>query len=339
MYTANLVRHRQFWKVSVGTDNTVTISRGVLGGKGRAVSRPFSSLTDAETFARDAVADKEDEGFVALAPEDPTKRTTRAAAKKRAKEEAVAALSGTKKLRRSSRTSVAKGEPELTVKEEEALGEVDAHAKAQGEIVTLDGGVCDVMLASVDVEQQVDDFLVLQLIDAGSGKNPFVVFKRWGATGTVGQTWRATYKDLATAASVFTDMFQEAAGYAWGESGPDYNSDDEEWGDGSPRFNVMAQDYVVKRQWANGNGGAWEYWVDDGVDGKTPGWYPYTEDGAAMTENLWREKLLNPNYFQRVVRSGCWAYLVDLSNMTQMNVTHGGRKIRMIRRVAPGQHF
>lgn len=34
---------------------------------------------------------------------------------------------------------------------------------------------------------------------------------------------------------------------------------------------------------------AWQYWVDDGVNGKADGWYDYDDDGALVVEQLHAE--------------------------------------------------
>ena len=33
----------------------------------------------------------------------------------------------------------------------------------------------------------------------------------------------------------------------------------------------------------------WQYWVDDGVNGKADGWYDYDDDGALVVEQLHAE--------------------------------------------------
>lgn len=48
----------------------------------------------------------------------------------------------------------------------------------------------------------------------------------------------------------------------------------------------------------------WQYWVDDGVDGKADGWYDYDVSGAKNVEDLNREFQSNPRLFQRIVVSG-----------------------------------
>ncbi len=329
MYTADLIRDRRFWKISVAGDHTTTVSFGVLGSKGRSISRTFSSAFKAEEWARAAAAAKEAGGYAAAVAESRTRMTTRAVAKKRIKEEEIASLSAAKKLRRSPRTrAVVKS---FTVKEDEALGEVDAHANVDGSIVTLDGEVCDVILAEVDTANNVDNFVILQLIRCDGATLPFVVFKRWGYTGEVGQIWRDAYKNLAAAVVVFTDLFREISGVEWGAApSPTAASSN------ARRFNVMTQDYVMKRAVAHGCRGLWQYWVDDFVDGKITGWYAYTPSGNNMAEALYLAAQVNPGYNLRVVRSGYFCYMVDLGTMTQMNLTHGGRKVRHIRRVPPG---
>ena len=48
----------------------------------------------------------------------------------------------------------------------------------------------------------------------------------------------------------------------------------------------------------------WEYYVDDYVDGKATGWYPYTDDGAFETEKLWIAFQSNTNMSVRIIESG-----------------------------------
>ena len=72
----------------------------------------------------------------------------------------------------------------------------------------------------------------------------------------------------------------------------------------------------------------WEYYVDDHVDGKATGWYPYTADGARETENLWISFQANTGMNLRIIESGevrgawwcgdvggrgsCWSSLLPL---------------------------
>lgn len=80
------------------------------------------------------------------------------------------------------------------------------------------------------------------------------------------------------------------------------------------------------------NGATWQYWVDDGVDGKKNGWYDYDTTGSRNVEQLYQENLHNPMLTTRLVDSGCWTYNVDLLAMKQTNVKHPNRTSRFIRR-------
>merc|ERR1719222_1202715 len=77
----------------------------------------------------------------------------------------------------------------------------------------------------------------------------------------------------------------------------------------------------------------WEYYVDDGVDGKRPGWYPYVTSASDEVEELYAQHVANgcdARTSVRLVRSGYFSYKVDLDSMTQRNTRTG--KQRTIRR-------
>jgi len=78
----------------------------------------------------------------------------------------------------------------------------------------------------------------------------------------------------------------------------------------------------------------WQYYVDDGVDGKPVGWYDYTRDAAAIVEGVHSEWQNNPTMDVRCVQSGTWCYKVDFNEMRQTNVGHPAHKQRQIRRNA-----
>jgi hypothetical protein len=63
-----------------------------------------------------------------------------------------------------------------------------------------------------------------------------------------------------------------------------------------------------------------------------PGWYDYENEASTVVETLHHEWTFNPHLCQRVVASGVWEYLVDLSRMTQTNIKHPANKQRHIRR-------
>lgn len=62
------------------------------------------------------------------------------------------------------------------------------------------------------------------------------------------------------------------------------------------------------------------------------GWYGYEAEASDIVEQLHHEWCFSAHLSQRVVASGAWEYLVDLSRMTQTNIKHAAHKRRHIRR-------
>jgi hypothetical protein len=38
----------------------------------------------------------------------------------------------------------------------------------------------------------------------------------------------------------------------------------------------------------------WKYWVDDGIDGKAPGWYDYVPESLKVMEGIYQEFIKAP---------------------------------------------
>lgn len=79
----------------------------------------------------------------------------------------------------------------------------------------------------------------------------------------------------------------------------------------------------------------WWYFVDDGVDAKTAGWYPYSEEATPIVERIYKEWACDHTVFndlQRIldVKSGTFVYSLVFAEMLQRNRTTG--KPREIRR-------
>merc|ERR1712232_482421 len=77
----------------------------------------------------------------------------------------------------------------------------------------------------------------------------------------------------------------------------------------------------------------WEYYVDDGVDRKRDGWYPYESDASKQVEELYAEHGANKkgsnSTAKRFVPSGTFTYCLDLDGLSQRNTSTGKkRKIR-----------
>jgi len=94
------------------------------------------------------------------------------------------------------------------------LGVVDPESNIQGTIESLDGEPCDVMLALVDPSKNSDKFVVLQLIRMTNGDD-FVVYTRWGRTGTAGQALEQGFDDLEAAFTCFEEKFKQKTGLKW----------------------------------------------------------------------------------------------------------------------------
>lgn len=128
--------------------------------------------------------------------------------------------------------------------------------------------------------------------------------------------------------SQFEDKFKEKTGNNWVHRNHFVKK--------GGKYNFMKVDHGAKVTAAAGPKAVWQYYVDDHVDGKATGWYDFTPEGAANSEALWVVYQANGAYHQRIVESGHFSYLVDLSKMTQQNVTHHNAKVRLIRRVFNG---
>jgi predicted DNA-binding WGR domain protein len=222
---------------------------------------------------------------------------------------------------------------QATVDSSAPLGVIDpASHITDGSIMTLpppgdeqeqDGAPADAMLVLVDPAKNHDKFFVLQCIErAGGNNNNYCVYSRWGRTGTAGQALQQDFDDAGAAQQVFEAKFRQKTGLSWSERHQPYQG-------GMYRF--IVQDFIQKQDgYANGQ---WQYYVDDGVDGKVDGWYDYDANGSVQVEILYHQHAQNPQLSQRQVASGYFTYHVDLDNMTQTNTSHPGRKSRRIRRV------
>ncbi|CAN0358305.1 unnamed protein product, partial [Ascophyllum nodosum] len=138
----------------------------------------------------------------------------------------------------------------------------------------------------------------------------FYFFTRWGRTGTSGSCkLEGPFDELGKGSALFSAKFKE-------KTGNDWDADDQE-----DRYLANSGDYTGTPNAAQISATPWQYWEDDRVDGKVDGWYDYDNSAAAVMEQLHAEFQTNPGLIQRVVSSGAWIYHVDLSSMTQTNVS------------------
>jgi predicted DNA-binding WGR domain protein len=192
-----------------------------------------------------------------------------------------------------------------------SLGVIDSECNVNGTIVDLDGHPCDAMLALVDPAKNMDKYFILQLIQTDDEDDTYLVYTRWGRTGTKGQALIQVFDDLEGATKSFLDKFREKAALEWDERNNEPTVGN--------KYRFVTQDFSQK---LNAYGGAkWEYWVDDRIDGKTDGWYDYEDAASRQIEQLYYEHAGNPNLSERTLQSGIYEYSVDMNTMTQTNTT------------------
>jgi poly [ADP-ribose] polymerase len=249
----------------------------------------------------------------ALVDRAPVKK---APVKKRAAAAAASRASPTKKKRLTGlKTAVTDTNAPLGVIDPELnLG-------ATATIELLDGEPCDVMLALVDPAKHMDKFFILQLIQKTSVQ--WLVYTRWGRTGTSGQALEQEFDSLVSAVACFETKFKEKTGLDW---------DDRQESVQGNKYRFIIQDFLRKHY--GFSGAKWQYWVDDGIDGKTTGWYDYDTVASARVERLYTEHTNNPQFNERTVDSGMWTYTVNLTQMIQTNIKHENHTSRRIRRCA-----
>ena len=127
---------------------------------------------------------------------------------------------------------------------------------------------------------------------------------------------------LEAATKVFQDIFKA-------KSGLDFSSRDGAPIIGKYQFKKPAAAEVEDE----GESVMWQYYVDNGVDGKATGWYDYFAEAAALVEGIHTEWKNNSWLNVRCVQSGYWSYKVDFNTMKQTNTsTHTARTIRRVSR-------
>jgi len=182
----------------------------------------------------------------------------------------------------------------------------------------------------------MDKFFVVQTLSCGG---QFFFASRWGRTGTRGQAKvegpLATAEEAATllAAKFKEKTANEVEGVAAGTFTAQPGKYSLVTGDAAASRDNARRTVQERTQNASG-GRLWQYYVDDGVDGKAVGWYDYFQDAADIVEGVYSEWQRNPGggLDVRCVQSGFFCYRVDFNTMQQTNVTHPNRTQRKIRR-------
>jgi len=182
----------------------------------------------------------------------------------------------------------------------------------------------DVRLAFIDSAASADKYHVAQgLQDPTVGGNPkcHYLFQRWGDTGDRGQMQVDGPMLQSEVAVAFAKIFEEKTGATWGSVKP---------GD-----RALPGKYWLQQQSTPDLSAKWEYYVNDGVDRKPTGWYPYTNYASEEVEEIYAQHVANGGEGRtatRVVASGHFSYTVNLATMKQQNMRTN--KVRIIRRSA-----
>lgn len=181
----------------------------------------------------------------------------------------------------------------------------------------------DARLVMIDAANDVDKFHVLQGLEdpeLPDGPERYYCFQRWGDTGGRGQARLEGPMLAPKVEATIRRTFEEKTGHAWRSVEPGHAAKD-----GMYWLQAAAKPNAAAR---------WEYYVDDGVDGKRPGWYSYEGEALEEMEELYAQHVANEcaeRTATRTIKSGYFSYSVDVSAMSQTNTKT--RTQRVIRRV------
>lgn len=98
-----------------------------------------------------------------------------------------------------------------------SLGAIDPESNINGSIEVLDGDPCDCMLELLNGTQKDNTFCILQLIHQNvvNSRDTYVVYSRWGHTGTLGQSLQHNFYQYTDAVNLFQKRFFERTGLTW----------------------------------------------------------------------------------------------------------------------------
>ncbi|KAJ3214445.1 Protein mono-ADP-ribosyltransferase parp4 [Clydaea vesicula] len=196
------------------------------------------------------------------------------------------------------------------------LAQVDDFIELNGKIVESNNVTYDIMMCYVD--EKSDKFYITQ----------------WGRTGQKGQKQLfGPYKEVDKAIEQFQLKFKDKTG----NEHSDYISGN--YSQITGKYAVLNKNTDSLVNESKGRGVIWQYYVGDGVDGKSDGWYNYDEDASDIVEGIYQAYSLNTemqDYLtNRIVESGNFSYAVDLLQKKQRNLSTS--TIRTIRRYDPSE--
>lgn len=201
---------------------------------------------------------------------------------------------------------------------------LDAYSKGEWEVHRAGSDPFEAQLSQIDISKNMDKFFHVQLVQCA---DMFCVCSRWGRTGTKGQEQVAgPFKGAgaeAQALKAFEQKFKEKTGVGFAQR--------ESYTAAAGKYSFNHVDYG-RVQYGDV---MWQYWVDNGVDGKADGWYDYFADASANVDATWLEWQNNPRMMVRCISSGHWTYRLDFRTMTQANTSTGTQ--RKLRRTVDGK--
>jgi hypothetical protein len=186
----------------------------------------------------------------------------------------------------------------------------------------------DARLLAINLLTKSDRYYVLQGLEdpkvaAGNPKRCYI-YQRWGHTGTGGVCRIQGPMVQQKVEEQFMRVIKNKTGHAWGKL--------------KPGQKVEPGKYWLSALVEADQNAVWQYLVDDGIDKKSNGWYPYDSDAIEHVEELHAEHEANTGgknpTAKRYVKSGSFTYCIDLDASTQQNTTT--MKKRQIRRVSSG---
>jgi len=181
----------------------------------------------------------------------------------------------------------------------------------------------DARLVCIDPAMNSDKYYVLQGLEdtkiaEGKPKRCYA-YQRWGRTGTGGVCRLQGPMEQKKVEAHLLKVFKAKTGAAWGSL--------------KPGEKARPGKYWLAIPSEADPRAIWEYYVDDGVDDKCNGWYPYDSDAVEQVEELYAEHSANKSgknpTDKRFVASGKFTYCLDLDKLSQRNISTGkSRKIR-----------
>lgn len=325
----------KFWEVTVKSKEA-TVSWGKVGSDGQSIVKTFDKPADAKEFAAKQADEKRKKGYVDV--KQTGKKRAAAAAEPPRKATKVPKVTEAPPPAKAPKATVPKTAVQVATEEAvplgSTLGTVDKASGFSGKgsiLLAADTKgaqeIYDLALVQQDLAKNIDKYYIMQIIVVNS---EYHLFTRWGRTGTDGSTQtEGPFAEEGAATSSFHKKFKEKTGNDWMQRHPSTFKKK------ANKYTLVVMDHSARQQKQQAQViTVWEYFVDDGVDGKPTGWYPYVQSASEQMEELHDQYLYNTWLSTRLVSSGHFDYMVNLKEMQQRNTSTGTE--RQIRRVTPG---